>query len=261
MKKKILSICLVACFAIMAIAGASLAYLTDDDQATNTFTIGNVKIELNEQQRNDDGTALEEFEQNKELLPIVGSAQGEKDQFGMPVAENYQDKIITVKNTGKNNAYVRVIVAFPTALEEDPAKPAQNIIHFNTGNRFLADGSYEAGVKEENADSKNWTEKFEGAYEIDGIMYNLYSYTYANSIASGIETASACVVGFYVDQNANVVEVDGKPMFEKNGEVIDFDLTNGIKVPVFAQAIQADGFDSAADAFAASSLPVNPWAE
>ena len=48
MKKKILSICLVAIIAFTAIAGASLAYLTDRDSAENVFTFGNVEIELNE---------------------------------------------------------------------------------------------------------------------------------------------------------------------------------------------------------------------
>ena len=42
MKKKLLSIGLVAVIAIAAIAGASLAYLTDTDEADNVFTIGNI---------------------------------------------------------------------------------------------------------------------------------------------------------------------------------------------------------------------------
>ena len=48
MKKKILSICLVAVIAAMAIAGASLAYFTAEDTATNVFTVGNVAIDLTE---------------------------------------------------------------------------------------------------------------------------------------------------------------------------------------------------------------------
>ena len=46
MKKKILSICLVAVIAAMAIAGASLAYFTAEDSAENVFTVGNVAIDL-----------------------------------------------------------------------------------------------------------------------------------------------------------------------------------------------------------------------
>lgn len=53
MKKKILSLCLVVALAATAIIGGTLAYFTDTDNATNTFTTANVKIDLIEQQRND----------------------------------------------------------------------------------------------------------------------------------------------------------------------------------------------------------------
>ena len=46
MKKKIVSIALVACLALMAIAGASLAYFTDTDAEENVFTTGKVDIDL-----------------------------------------------------------------------------------------------------------------------------------------------------------------------------------------------------------------------
>ena len=46
MKKKIFSIALVACIVILSIAGASVAYFTDVDDATNVFTSGNVDIAL-----------------------------------------------------------------------------------------------------------------------------------------------------------------------------------------------------------------------
>lgn len=72
MKKKITVLCLVAVLAITAIAGASLAYFTAEDQADNTFTMKGVKIELNE-----------EFEQGSELLP------------GLDI-----NKDVWVKNTG-----------------------------------------------------------------------------------------------------------------------------------------------------------------
>ena len=46
MKKKLTATFL--CIALMAIAivGASMAYFTDTKEATNTFTVGNVKIKL-----------------------------------------------------------------------------------------------------------------------------------------------------------------------------------------------------------------------
>ena len=46
MKKKITAIFLCVALLTTAIVGASLAYFTDTDNQTNTFTVGNVKIDL-----------------------------------------------------------------------------------------------------------------------------------------------------------------------------------------------------------------------
>lgn len=48
MKKKIVSLCLVVAMLAIAIIGGSLAYFTDEDEAVNTFTVGNVDIDLDE---------------------------------------------------------------------------------------------------------------------------------------------------------------------------------------------------------------------
>lgn len=48
MKKKILVACLCVALAVLTIAGTTLAYLTSQDEVTNTFTVGNVSIKLDE---------------------------------------------------------------------------------------------------------------------------------------------------------------------------------------------------------------------
>lgn len=50
MKKKILALCVVISLAAVAIIGGTLAYFTDTDEATNTFTVGSVSIDLIESQ-------------------------------------------------------------------------------------------------------------------------------------------------------------------------------------------------------------------
>ena len=50
MKKKIVSLCLVAALAATAIISSSLAYFTNTDKEINTFTVGDVKIDLIESQ-------------------------------------------------------------------------------------------------------------------------------------------------------------------------------------------------------------------
>lgn len=48
MKKKIVSVCLVVCLLATAIIGTTLAYFTDDATVTNTFTVGEVTITMDE---------------------------------------------------------------------------------------------------------------------------------------------------------------------------------------------------------------------
>lgn len=262
MKKKILSICLAAVIAVMAIAGASLAYFTDTDSAENVLTVGNVKIQLIEQQRDGNG-GLEEFEDEKLLMPIVGSVQTDaKDKYGLSTSKNYVDKIVTVKNTGKSAAYVRVLVAVPTALLGDTA--ADDILHSNFGDKFRADGKYDttAAVQPTNTDYSDKVVIAEGVatVTIDDIEYRVDSYTYTDALASEATTKYASLVGFYLDKRVGNTYVNDELKYTFDGTVIeDYDFSEGVTIPVYAQAIQAAGFSSAADAFAASGLSVTPW--
>lgn len=88
MKKKIISLCLVAALAVVAIAGTSLAYFTDKDAKTNTFTLGNVDIELNEENW---------------AAPTAA----------VPDVEYAKDPVVT--NIGENDAWIRVDVTLSDA--------------------------------------------------------------------------------------------------------------------------------------------------
>ena len=115
MKKKILALALVVILAITAVAGASLAYLTDKDQAVNVMTLGNVAIEQYEKDRW--GGA---FVQNQNLFPMV-DLRGENDPVVVDglfndAMKNVIDKMVTVENTGNYAAYVRTIIAFETGI-------------------------------------------------------------------------------------------------------------------------------------------------
>ena len=254
MKKKLIAISLVVAMLAVAIVGGSLAYFTDTDEATNTFTAGGVKIDLIEQQRNADHNALEDFKDNKNLMPIVGSAQGEQEIVGgvkLPTAENYVDKIMTIKNTGASAAYVRIFVAVPTALQngQTPNAPRYDVLHWNFNGASCAEGE--------------WTDEIVVANPtiINNVEYKIYSRTYTTALKANDVTATPAYIGFYLDKTVDM-NADGDYTVDwGNGpEVIDYDLSKGVEIPVFAQAIQADGFDSAEAAFAASGLPANPWA-
>ena len=254
MKKKIVALCLCVALAVVAIGGATLAYFTDTDEATNTFTAGGVKIALVEQQRSADHKTLVSFEQNKNLMPIVGSAQGEQETVGgvvLPTAENYVDKIMTIKNTGVSDTYVRIFVAVPTALQngQTPNAPRYDVLHWNFNGDSCAEGQ--------------WTDEIVVANPIviDGVEYKIYSRTYTTALKANEVTATPAYIGFYLDKTVDMNANGEYTVDWGNGpEVIDYDLSDGVEIPVFAQAIQAEGFDSAEAAFAASGLPANPWA-
>lgn len=260
MKKKLLSIGLVAVIAIAAIAGASLAYLTDTDEADNVFTIGNIQIEQNEQQRSADGTKLEAFTDDKLLMPIVGSAQGEKDRWGMPVAANYVDKIVTVKNTGDQPAYIRTFVAVPAATQTGEDGPTFNALHWNYGNRVDVTGSNsynEAGGEDTwNPGFLKWdwenTETV-GQFEKDGVTYDLVLFNYTEALAAGAETAPV-ISGLYLDK---AVDFNGTVYTDPYGDPIANFLESDGKVHIYCytQAVQAAGFDTAEEAFETAELP------
>ena len=267
MKKKIIAIAAVVMTLAIAVVG-TLAYLTDTDQATNTFTTGNVKIELWEQERayDEEGNLLPElvkFTEDKKLLPIVGSEDsGHFDDFGMPDPEytkNYVDKMVHVKNTGSEDAYIRVYVAIPKSLDDGaPTYDAsQNTLHFNFG-RF----QNEAGEWVKN-NEKQWFWKTEGKWNIftqtleDDVAYNVYYADYYKVVAPGEETENV-LSGVYFDKGVNWV--DGK-LIKNDVALPGADGATGnwtedmqICMPVFAVAVQAEGFANAQEAFDAAGI-------
>lgn len=261
-KTKIIAVMLAMVLVVSGIVGGTIAYLTDVEGKVNIMTVGNIDIELYELQRNDDASALEEFEQSKQLLPLVGSVQGAKDEWGMPIAAaNYVDKIVYLENTGKNDAYVRVLVAIPAALDTI-GNASKNVLHFSYGNRVDLEGN---GAHNSGDWSTYWTWDVAdgvGGIEIDGETYNVYAFTLPEVLEAG-KTTSPAIAGVYLDSAVDYD--DDTDTWTIGEEVIDYDLSSLVKVPVLAQAVQADGFASAEAAFAAAfediSSANNPWSK
>lgn len=95
--KKILALLLCAALLVVASVAGTLAYLTDDDDATNTFTVGNVEIELKEYAVNEqtgEKTATEV--DGLEDLELVPGRTIEKNPFIL-VGGNSEDCWLFVK--------------------------------------------------------------------------------------------------------------------------------------------------------------------
>lgn len=127
MKKKLLTIALVVALIAIMVSG-TLAYFTAEDEATNTFTIGSVEIEV-----------VEDFEEPKTMIPVVTPDESDP---------NYIDKDARVKNTGKNDAYVQMYVAIPKAMDDVKAfivvdaNSADWTVRAPAGTAEFADGTY-----------------------------------------------------------------------------------------------------------------------
>ena len=107
MKKKILVACLCVALAVLTIAGTTLAYLTSKDTVTNTFTVGNVQIKLDEAKANADGTLVPNADRVKE------------NSYKLIPGHTYnKDPMVTVLS-GSESSYIKMTVTFTKAAELD----------------------------------------------------------------------------------------------------------------------------------------------
>lgn len=215
-KKRVLIVALVICL-LAILSYGTLAWFTAEDEVTNTFTIGSVDIEV-----------VEDFVPPEAMIPVVDTANPESDP-------NFVNKDASVKNTGKNPAYVQMFVAVPKALDDAGA------FHYVEANTI------------------DWTKQNTvSEATIEGVLCNVYCYRYNGVLASEVETSDV-ITGAYLDAALDLREVDGVARFVMGDTVItDYTVGEVINVYVAAQAIQSEGFadaDSALNTFAN-----HPWA-
>lgn len=236
MKKKVLTVALVVALIAIMVSG-TLAYFTDNDEVTNTFTIGSVKIEIWE-----NGTATDEdVRQLGKLTPIVNTQNPAGD-------ESYIDKVVTVKNTGANAAYLRTFIAIPTALVD--------YLHLDL------------------SQAQKWMLLDETKATVDSVEYTVYKYVYTGDFGPGDETTSL-LSGVYLgsdvdleeDGNGDLVfirrDADGNKIataaYVAHTKTPNGYTTNTVNVLVASQAIQTEGFTDATTALDSGFGTNNPW--
>lgn len=270
--KKILTLLLVIALTFTTAVGMTVAYFTDDDEETNVFTVGKVKIELHEEDR--DGNEDDKYREalaEKIVSPIVIPNGGTKYD-----SENYIDKIVTVENI-ENEAYIRLIFAVPAVPGYDEQESqSNNWLHWNmyshtdtvddkgegTNGWFWGTeetGEYPEKVADWNSSfNPGWTESDPIVY-IEGKPYIIYIATNVLPIATGATTEPA-MRGFFIDKNVDYDNVNETyTITDKAGTVYKLGDISNLDIKVFAQAVQKAGFESAWDAFEAANLPNIPW--
>ena len=246
MKKKLLVLGLCVALAAIAIAGASLAYFTDTKSATNTFTVGNVKIDLLESSLHRENAGIANGEtSDSELWSDVakeGSGNTSKYKAGdtfytdaqieANAAEYNCDKVQLipgrsyhkmpyVKNVGNNAAYIRIRVMIPADLDT----------------AVLNSSMYTSTAM----DNKEFTLAIDqtGTVVRDGLKYNVYTFTRIDPLAAGEMTYWNVWGTVHMDPDVT------------NEEIANLLPNGAFNVLVEADAIQADGFANATAAFAA----------
>ena len=224
MKKKIVSLCLVVALLAVAIAGATLAYFTDTDEALNTMTVGKVDITQNEQERDANGN-LVPFTQDKPLVPFVGDIAWsdspvtiggvEQKTFAM---NNVIDKFVNVSNVGKTDAWIRTIIAM-----EAPDGFNDDLLGVN--------------VCDDYAVQSPWA-----YYYIDGTRYVVSVFTYNDALAAGKDSAVS-LAQIYLSKVATNEDVEL--------------LGNTFEVLALTQAVQKDGFADATTGLDEAFGPIN----
>lgn len=217
MKNRKLLLIVSLVLALTMSLGGTLAYLQDSDADVNVMTLGSVTITQNEQERNADDE-LVPFTPNKPAMPAVGPVEwaekgvevnGVEYKVFTDKLKNVVDKIVTVTNTGKSDAYVRTIVAIE-APEGDP----NDLIHMNY-----------------NTTGVSISEPY--VVVIDDVKYAAFVFTYADALGAG-DTSAPSLVQLFLDSKTTNTDV------AKFGDAWE--------VLVLSQAVQADGFADATTA-------------
>ena len=252
MKKKLIAIFLCVALVAIAVVGASLAYFTDTKSVTNTFTVGNVKIDLLESSLHRENAGVANgATSTSELWSDVakeGSGNTSKYKAGDTFytdaqieanaaeyrCENVQlipgrsyHKMPYVKNTGKNDAYIRIRVMIPADLD---TAVLNSSMYTSTA---MDKGEFTMAVDQT------------GTVERDDLKYNVYTFTRIDPLAPGEMTYWNVWGTIHMD--TTVTTAQSEALFGENGS-----YSNGVfPVLVEADAIQAEGFADAAAAWAA----------
>ncbi len=216
MKKKTIALALVLVMVFGATLGGTFAYLTSTDTVTNTFTVGNVQINLDEAATDMSGVVQKDAT-GKELRTEAGN------QYKLiPGHEYTKDPTVTVLAKSESS-YIRMLVTVTYSEVADAVFAAHNYKEWF------------------NFDNQNWTAQPDvKTTRGEGKITRTYEFRY-NATVDG-----------YVDGVAADVELPA--LFTKitvPDGISNDDLAKlaDLKITVEAHAIQADGFNDAADAW------------
>ena len=206
MKKTLTVILALVLVVVMSVAG-TVAYLTSSDTVTNTFTVGNVQIKLDEAKANADGTL------------VAGADRVKANSYKLIPGHTYnKDPMVTVLKDSESS-YIKMTVTFTKAAELDAI--------------FTPNGADMTSIFN-GYDSANWI--YKGNTEDTENNTRTYEFWYKEAVAAPDADVA-------LDALFDSITVPGSI---KNDQLKTIE---GMTITVNAYAIQADGFNDAADAW------------
>lgn len=241
---------LITAFSAAALVTASvlgtLAYFTDSDSATNTFTVGDIKLELDEAKVNTDGSLVYVESSDGDKTPV--SRVTENTYHLLPGHSYIKDPIVHV-DLDSEDCYVFVTV--DNQIEAIEAETEENV--YQTIAKQMSDNGWTCLLDGENPITvKNSNNK-----DIPVFVYN--GNKAVNSILSK-EAINKDLIVFEEFQIAGDKVVNRKGTTMESGSASGTDASGNYYIDVYANAeiivnayaVQADGFTSALAAWNAT---------
>lgn len=265
MKKKLTASVLCLALLLIMLLGSTLAWFTDESGATNTMTVGNVKIQQYQKDRSNNA-----FDPVQKMFPAVinnglGGTVSKQDGFwNTNEINNEIDNIVTVENIGSEAAYVRTLFAFEMMKKVTKDTNGNDVITWENPLTNVVNDPAEVVLNvNETVDQNGNPAQF-----IDfatGIV--IYQYNDATFGGDSSNAVAAYVIGIYTYKEALAASTTTNPsisapsllQFYLAGHVNnDFSAAVGghYDILVLSQAVQEAGFTSADLAFNAA-LPLN----
>ena len=271
MKKKITAIFLCVALVAIAIVGASLAYFTDTDAATNTFTVGNVKIDLIESRYHRQGsgssgdTTIPTPDKTASGMKYVSDGatiftddeiKTDAANYSAYIAERGKNmvpgkniaKSPYVINTGANDAFIRIRVMIPSDANRDYWQARSGgVIESQFCTTAITSGEF---MHNDKTTYNPFIDASGNGYvDENGVKYDVYTFIRTEPLKPGEMTEWN--VWNYVGIADEATSANVQKAINKGAILVSADGTMTVNVLVQADAIQAEGFANATAAFAA----------
>ena len=211
MKKKLTAIFLCVALVAIAVVSASLAYFTDTQTATNTFTMGDVKIKLDETNVNDpQGNRVTSNEYN-----VYPGAVVTKDPIVHNVGENGAYIRATVNVSNWKNLVDAYFPDFKETFPDDGYKAALNLLVGNLGQGWSVVGVEEGDVFNDGQHDVRFILKYDGILASDTDTTAMFNKV---KIPAAIQNGQAFGT---ITVKAEAIQADGFDTWEEAFDAFD----------------------------------------